>query len=166
VEINNFKNIELHKVWVWDKNFETKIHYNDLNPWWSSILKTDWNKNFKTEIVKIVALDNYLPENIKVDFIKIDIEWFEYEAILWMENILKNNDLKIIFEFSPWVFWKEKWVKLLEKLANLGFKMKHINYEKWNYTEIWNLKEYTDSIKYQSDIFCEKVSKKIQNNTK
>jgi hypothetical protein len=53
----------------------------------------------------------------------MDIEGFEYNAILGMKEILKNNaGVKIIFEFSPVLYrflnsdWKTYSVSLLKEL--------------------------------------------------
>lgn len=58
------------------------------------------NYTHKTEIDCTTADD--VIENKKVDFIKIDIQGFEYAAFLGMKEIFKTNkDLKIITEFYP-----------------------------------------------------------------
>jgi FkbM family methyltransferase len=52
--------------------------------------------------VKTVRLDD-LPElqNVKINFIKMDIEGFEYFALLGMTNIIKRDKPVIISEFHP-----------------------------------------------------------------
>lgn len=58
------------------------------------------NYTSKTEI-DCVAIDDVIP-NHKVDFIKIDIQGYEYFAFKGMTEVFKqNNELKIITEFYP-----------------------------------------------------------------
>lgn len=55
----------------------------------------------KTEI-ECVAIDDIIPEH-KVDFIKIDIQGYEYFAFKGMQKIFKKNeDIKIITELYPY----------------------------------------------------------------
>ena len=57
--------------------------------------------------IEAVSMDDYLVKNLKeeggrVDFLKMDIQGFEMEAIQGMHRLLrKNNDIKIISEFWP-----------------------------------------------------------------
>ncbi len=69
-------------------------------------------------------LDDYL-KNEKVDFIKMDIQGFEYHALLGMKNILRNNaNIKIFMEFWPYGLIKagSSPEKLLTFLHELDFK--------------------------------------------
>ncbi|HRC33635.1 MAG TPA: FkbM family methyltransferase [Bacteroidia bacterium] len=54
-----------------------------------------------------VSIDEYLQKNKKVDFIKMDIQGFEFEALKGMEKTLAfNNEIKILSEFWPYGFTK------------------------------------------------------------
>lgn len=51
--------------------------------------------------VPVVSLDNR-HKSEKIDFIKIDIEGAEYEALKGMRDIIKNNpDIMLLIEFAP-----------------------------------------------------------------
>jgi len=58
--------------------------------------------------IEAVSMDDYITkkdpaEGGRVDFIKMDIQGFEMQAIQGMQKILKkNNDIKIISEFWPY----------------------------------------------------------------
>lgn len=50
--------------------------------------------------IESVALDDFFKENLKVDFIKMDVQGAEMLVLLGMEKIIRNNkNLKIICEF-------------------------------------------------------------------
>jgi FkbM family methyltransferase len=52
--------------------------------------------------VETVCLDDYLPKLVKkVDFVKIDIEGAEYNALQGMQHILRQYQPKLLTEFSP-----------------------------------------------------------------
>jgi len=164
ISLNSFKNIQTFKLWAWNIEGEFNIFFNNENPWATSLVKTDNNKNFNKELIKINKLDK-LFWNIKIDFIKMDIEWYEFDAILWMESILKNNNLKIIFEYSPKIYkekennYKDYSINLLLKLIELWFSLFHIN-NNWAIKNIENIEKYYNEILnsniWQSDIFCKK----------
>jgi FkbM family methyltransferase len=67
------------------------------------------------------CLDDYFKDE-KIDFIKMDIQGFEYQALLGMKNILQSNPkIKLIMEFWPWGLMKagssaEEVVKFLREL--------------------------------------------------
>lgn len=53
--------------------------------------------------IDAVSLEDYCNVNTKIDFIKIDIQGFEMEAMKGMHTILKaNHDIKLISEFWPY----------------------------------------------------------------
>lgn len=69
-------------------------------------------------------LDDYL-QGRKVDFVKMDIQGFEYKALLGMENTLQNNqDIQILMEFWPYGLIKagSEPEEVLAFLHRLGFQ--------------------------------------------
>jgi FkbM family methyltransferase len=69
-------------------------------------------------------LDDYL-KNEKVDFIKMDTQGSEYQALLGMKNILQTNpNIKVLMEFWPYGLKKAgtSAEELITFLHNLDFK--------------------------------------------
>jgi FkbM family methyltransferase len=54
-------------------------------------------------LVPCVTLDDYFNDGKSVDFIKIDIQGYEYHALSGMTRVLHdNNQLKILMEYFPY----------------------------------------------------------------
>ena len=166
IRINNFKNIDIQKKWAWNSNIKLELFYDEKNPWATSLVQGNNHSKNGVELIEIVRLDDILWE-MKVDLIKLDIEWFEYEAIKWMMNVLSNNQgIKMIFEFSPYIYKKKEEnyiqysIEILEYLWNIWFYLFHISQHDWTLEKITNFAQYTiniDSHKWQSDIYCTKT---------
>ena len=102
----------------------------NLTLYHSNLLNVD-HKTYATENytstteIECVAMDDIIP-NHKVDFIKIDIQGFEYFAFKGMQTILSaNENLKIISEFYPYGL-KESNVQIEDFLSifiEQGFKI-------------------------------------------
>ena len=96
----HLNNVEFINKAVSDKTGVITLYQSDLL---NVDHKTYETKDYtsKTEI-ESVAMDDMIP-NHKVDFIKIDIQGFEYFAFQGMQQIFKTNeDLKIIAELYPY----------------------------------------------------------------
>lgn len=94
------KNVELHNKAVSDTSGTITLYHSDL-------LNVD-HKTYPTKDhtgtteIPCVALDDIIPDK-KVDFIKIDIQGYEYFAFKGMQGIFNaNKDLKIIAELYPY----------------------------------------------------------------
>jgi len=62
----------------------------------------DTGENRKTISIPSYRLDDYITGQ-RIDFIKMDIQGFEYNALQGMKTILKNNpDIKLLLEFWPY----------------------------------------------------------------
>lgn len=96
----NLKNVEFINKAVSDKSGTITLYQSDLlNVDHKTYPTEDYTS--KTEI-ECVAIDDMIP-NHKVDFIKIDIQGFEYFAFQGMKEIFKQNaNLKIIAELYPY----------------------------------------------------------------
>jgi FkbM family methyltransferase len=67
------------------------------------------HRTYKPEVydkeieIDAININDYLNQNPKVDFIKMDIQGFEMQAIKGMQTILeKNENIKLISEFWPY----------------------------------------------------------------
>lgn len=131
IKINNLKNIEYLNIWLWNENKEFDININPNNIWNNSVL-LDHNYWYK-EKIKIKRFDdlNLDIDKSKIKFIKIDVEWFEYEAMKWMEKLIDlNKNLQIILEFSPEFyhhFDENYWLRFAQFIYSKWFETFDIN---------------------------------------
>jgi FkbM family methyltransferase len=88
------------------------------------ILKTIAKTNdLVSEKIKVITLDEYCSNNAisKIDFLKIDTEGFELEALQGAGELLKNKAIKIIqFEFNEVNIVKRRFLKDFYELLD-GF---------------------------------------------
>ena len=127
VKINNYQNIILEQKAVGDKHGRTTL-YQSEHPGRHRIFPL--TKQAKGQIqVELTSLDKYFTDSNlanKINFIKIDVEGFEFSVLKGMKNILKNNKkIKILFEnmqintieagFTP--------IKVLNYLTSYDFKL-------------------------------------------
>lgn len=125
-EYNDFNNIEIFNNGCGNLKEDLKINISDSNAGSSSLVATYDSDN--SEIVKIDKLDNLLKDIEKVNFIKIDVEGFEYEALLGAENIINKYKPKILIEYSPYYYIKnesskENGVKIFNFLKSFDYKI-------------------------------------------
>jgi len=119
--------------------YKDRVKAFNLGAWSEEIVNNVLNTNADPEgTLHTIALDTVLPE--KVDFIKMDIDGSEPEALKGLEQTIKRNpQLKMIIEYYP---------KYVEKLGLnpkdiIDFLDKYFTYEKvegdlaseeyWNY---------------------------------
>ncbi len=73
------------------------------SPALSSLKKDMWNLHSpdaltESIVVKTQRLDDILPANLKIDFIKLDVEGVEYSVFEGSQKTIKNNQPYIVFE--------------------------------------------------------------------
>jgi len=85
------------------------------------------NDNHRNKIsVDCVTLDSLIPENIQIDFIKMDIQGSEMLALEGMkETVNRCTKLKILTEFWPYGIEKSGYEakEFIEMIIQLGFKI-------------------------------------------
>lgn len=97
----NFKNIKINNKAVGPRTEKLKIYTSkNLNVDHRTYKPEEYDKEIE---IDAVSIDDHLSSNLKVNFIKMDIQGFEMQAIQGMQHILeKNKDVKIISEFWPY----------------------------------------------------------------
>lgn len=138
IEKNNFKNIEIVRLGAGSETGETEVYVDVTQSGYTSILshledmpnlRKDLTHQLEKHIIKIDTLDHILKDKERIDFIKMDIEGYEYYAFLGALKTLKKHKPKIILEFSN-LFYENHEAGLSEKFFNLilslGYQIKSI----------------------------------------
>ncbi len=120
VNLNNFANINIYKYAIGDQNISTLINYSLKNNNLGEASINDIEGEFN-EIVQMVTLDSFFEkEKIKIDFIKLDIEGNELNALLGMDKILKKCKPTILIEMNVEID--------LKKCKEVDFYLKNLGY--------------------------------------
>ena len=106
----------------------TTFNYVISNPAYSGLKKRKYDRPDERDTtieVKTEKLDNIIPENLKIDFIKIDVEGGEYAVLAGAQSVLKKNKPVVIFEFgaSAWEIYKSTPANLFDLLTDCGMKI-------------------------------------------
>lgn len=118
----NFKNIKINNKAVGPKTEKLKIYTSkNLNVDHRTYKPEEYDQEIE---IDAVSIDDHLSANTKVNFIKMDIQGFEMQAIQGIQNILeKNKDVKLISEFWPYGLKKagSSVTEYFNFLVNKGF---------------------------------------------
>ena len=131
------KKVELFNIWLWDENWELSfatwsncdamahiLDDNDINSYWKNMYEGNIIQ------VPVKKFDDLWIEKEKVEktrLVIMDVEWFEYHALRWMEKTLKEfKDINIIVEI--WEDHKDK-EKTIDYMKSLWYKVKSIDKE-------------------------------------
>ena len=131
IEINSIKNVSAFNFWLWSKEETSKIHLIDSDSGKSSIM-VDYQWDIEQiQMKKFDDLDLDFDKS-KVQFIKIDVEGYEFEVLKWMRNLLQENrTLEIMMEFSPEYykeFGKDYTVQFIDFIYELWFNAFDVDY--------------------------------------
>ena len=90
----------------------------------NSFVKTKYTKD--TITVDTVSIDDYFADKQFPNFIKMDIEGAEVDALAGINKILENDGcMKILMEIHPMYYDKDAFSIQLERLFKLGFYTKY-----------------------------------------
>lgn len=127
VQVNNFEYIiETFQIAIADKEGEDKLYISNKSNLHSLLphsLISNSQNNYIT--VKTMTLDNFLRDKYPIDFIRMDVEGFEYNIIKGATNTLKRTkNIKLFIEFHP-IEIEAQGISLkafIELLNNFGFE--------------------------------------------
>lgn len=121
IQLNKTKNIKYYDYGISDKI--SKAFFNDNISNFKNSGEYSFNRLKFSYKVNTITLDNFL-ENFNVKIykkivIKLDIEGYEFKALVGMKNLLLNNDVIIFFEFSRMLLRKKTFnFKKFKKFIN------------------------------------------------
>jgi FkbM family methyltransferase len=148
--VKGLDNVVIENVAVGSKNEMIKLYLNDdLNVDHQTY---DSGEGRRTIEVQSITLDKYL-NGQEVDFLKIDIQGYDYQAMLGATETLKRSkDIKVIGEFWPYGLIKAgtQPSEYLDFLHGHGFKV--------DFEEKALNKEMESNLDYYTDFLAEKAS--------
>lgn len=128
IEANQLKNIKVFQIGLGNKNEKLQIRYNtdDHNLGMASINLATYDYS---EDIEVKRLDDFVAQiNLKkLKFVKIDIEGFEYEALLGMVETLKAHKPYLLIEQDKNVL-QSNTVEVVQKIDDF---LSEIGYQKF-----------------------------------
>lgn len=99
ISLNGFSNVCLKKMAIGEKNGVINLYYDENEKNFGMVSAISLEKGIQEE-VKVITLDSYLKNESfdKIDLVKIDIEGFEYSALLGMRNTLARFHPTLLIE--------------------------------------------------------------------
>jgi FkbM family methyltransferase len=120
-EINNLENLKIFKLGVGESKGQLEIYSateKTYNKGLASIENNfDIDDTFVKEYIDMVTLDNHVKENMKVSFIKIDVQGYEPKVLQGAINLIENDRPVIIYEHVEKYY--SDTMELRNKITNL-----------------------------------------------
>ena len=90
-------------------------------------------ENIKVIKVQSKTLDSFVLENNieKIDFLRMDLEGYEYNVIMSSKSILEKYKPKLLMEIH-WTIGTEKTIEFLKFLQNLNYEIKYFMLRKYD----------------------------------
>jgi len=135
IELNKLKNVTVIQKGLWSKKDRLRFYLKPV-PGGHSLV-TDKDDAVRITEVEVDTLDNILTELgiYRVNFIKMDIEGAEIEALRGMEETLENNDVKLAIASYHKVNGQPTYKTIIPMMREMGFNFHFkdgISYfEKW-----------------------------------
>jgi len=130
IKLNNLPNVRLENRAIGETEGVINLYYDDQEKNLGMVSTKPLENGIKKE-VKVVSLDSYLmSESISnIDFIKIDIEGFEYQALLGMRSTLETYHPTLLIEILDQGGSTNQDNKCDNLLKELGYKKYFIDDE-------------------------------------
>ena len=161
LSVNNIRNVEAINKALSDETAEVDFFVSEKNRGDNRLYSAE--PDFTKTHVAAVDLDSFLAEReLKIDFIKMDIQGAELKALRGMQSTLASlTDIEIIFEFWPFGLCScgENPEELLAFVETLGFRIAEVHegskaVRELNLPQL--LKTYTVANKKHTNLLCTK----------
>ena len=136
IAANGYNNMRIYEVAIGPENRPAKIYLSNKSNLSAMVLNKESTGNYLT--VPMVTLDSLLANEKQIDYIQMDMEGYETEAINGMLEILKRWHPGIFMEIHAPQAGGENAVILLKHLKSLGYGTKYVVDKAFNYPLIKN----------------------------
>jgi len=159
VQVNGYNNVILVKNGVSNKTGKNMLYLSDSNPGDNMIIDTKENR--QSIEIETVRLDDYFRDfKNQINFIKMDIQGAELDALRGMSSLLKKmENIKIMSEFAP--KWLKKFgnepIEYLKLLKEFNFKIFEIDGKKKKISRVNSqelIKKYSPEREEYTNLLC------------
>lgn len=128
IEVNHYKNIECYQLACGENNRQDVIHVSPKRNW-SSMYPSNSRQFVRDDTIEVVTLDKFLENRQYPDFIRMDVEGYEYEIVKGMTLLLADKrPLKLFIEYHLDIL-RDKTVALAQILKEAGMEIKFASVE-------------------------------------
>ncbi|PIQ48594.1 MAG: hypothetical protein COW03_09430 [Cytophagales bacterium CG12_big_fil_rev_8_21_14_0_65_40_12] len=161
ISLNNLSNVITNNLGLGSKSGTLTLTQMPGNRGGGRILENQVQQGI-SEKVKVISLDQYVENHQigEINFIKIDVEGFEYEVLQGANRVFSKLKPSCLFEFSPDIWkknemdWISKSNELLTFFLEKGYNLQDIDFDEFINQE--NLDEYVNrfELRRQSNIMA------------
>lgn len=141
VEANAMTNVNLINAGCGAQEETKTLYLNKANIGGSSVIAPAIDEKVETVTIHIIKTEDILLPYTKIDLIKIDVEGYEYQALLGLEKIIARDKPTLFVEYTPTFYKRTKKEDMHDGLLLLALLQKH------NYT----LKDLDNRFVYESN---------------
>jgi FkbM family methyltransferase len=127
---NRLANVTMVNAAVGETTGSATLYLSRTNPGDHHLFDVTGDLSFETEKTTVVALDDYLDADVKVDFVKMDIQGAEPAALAGMERVLtRQRRVNMLCEFWPSGMQRAGFDagEFLDRVTDLGFVYRHVD---------------------------------------
>ncbi|HMK94377.1 MAG TPA: FkbM family methyltransferase [Candidatus Limnocylindrales bacterium] len=130
VQLNNLKNVSTFQLAFGEKDARSEIYVSNKSNWCAMNKDATGGKILFAQEVSVQTVDTFFKDRAPPDFIRMDVEGYEYQVIKGMAKTLKGN-IKILIELHPWrpFLEPERMDELLDILEQNDFRAKFVVFE-------------------------------------
>lgn len=126
------KKVEVYPYALSDEDGNATFNYVVSNPYYSGLLKQKYPGEEKIELleVEVKRLDNVIPSELPIHFIKIDVEGAEFNVLKGAENLLRQWKPVIVYEqgLGSAEFYGTTPEAFYDYMSGLGYKLSLMDY--------------------------------------
>ena len=153
---NNLNNVIINKYALGEIDKEVEININNNNVGGSSIVNRNASDTTTNVKIQVKTLDSLNLQ--KVDFIKLDVEGYEWNVIAGGADTISKYKPTIIFEYSPDYFRRANnndGNKILNFMINNNYIMYDLENKKKMVADIKSFeKEFAPGLRSQTNLLC------------
>lgn len=122
INTKDLENVDIYNSALWSKSGTAMLQHNKFNIGGSTLLPVQPGVSDYSIEVETVRMDDIVYE---ADFIKMDIEGAEFEALRGAEKILKSHHPVIVIEVHPITPLNEWWNDLSSLFQQFNYSVKN-----------------------------------------
>ncbi len=130
LQLNNLHNVSTFNFAFGEKTTKSKIYISDKSNLCSMNRQGAGGRIVGAEKVEVFTVDDFLKDKVAPNFIRMDVEGYEYEIIKGMPKTLSGN-IKMLIELHPWPPFLDsaKMSEILDILEQNQFTVKFAVFE-------------------------------------